>query len=110
MSQNVPKPLTCTKQYCHTVLDMSIKGVHCSYHAEQAKSAKKRQQDNKYAQSIIAAPSTQLCRHQNHSVDMVFYLLKGMVSLVQGPIPIYQSHISGQAIPVLRGGDQPHPT
>ena len=65
MSQNVPKARTCTKQYCHTVLDVSIKGVQCPYHTEQAKSAKKRQRDNKYAQSIIAAPSTQVHKPLN---------------------------------------------
>ena len=42
ISQNVPKAHACTKQYCHTVLDTSIEGIYCSYHAEQAKSAKKK--------------------------------------------------------------------
>ena len=59
MSQNVPKAHTCTKQYCHTVLDMLIKGVHCCYHTEQAKSAQKRQWDNKYAQPHLLHTSLQ---------------------------------------------------
>ena len=65
MSQNVPKAHTCTEQYCYMALDASVKGVQYPYHAEQAKSAKKRQQDNKYAQSIIAAPSAQVHKPLN---------------------------------------------
>ena len=66
--QNVPKcsqGLYLSKQYCHTVLDTSIKGIHCAYHTEQAKSAKKRQWDNKYAQLIIATPSIQVHKPLN---------------------------------------------
>src|SRR5258708_6445277 len=65
MSQNVPKAHICTKQFFHTVLDMSVNGVHCHYHAEQAQAAKKRQQANKNAQSIIVAPSTHVYKPLN---------------------------------------------
>ncbi|KIM22674.1 hypothetical protein M408DRAFT_322593 [Serendipita vermifera MAFF 305830] len=51
MSQIPPIPRECGKRSCHVILDPSVKGKKCSYHAELERVAKRRQRANKAAQN-----------------------------------------------------------
>lgn len=47
MPQDNQEQRICRKESCHTILDATMKGKSCPFHAEQARLAKKRQRDNK---------------------------------------------------------------